>query len=125
MSRELRETVLELCGILDDRKAEDIVAVDVADKTIIAEWFIICSGTSMAHVKALCDEVDEKYPENELTLKRIEGYDSARWIVMDFGSILIHICDPEEREYYKMERLWIDSPEACINYSHDIEARLI
>ena len=91
MSRELRETVLELCGILDDRKAEDIVAVDVADKTIIAEWFIICSGTSMAHVKALCDEVDEKYPENELTLKRIEGYDSARWIVMDFVSILIHI----------------------------------
>ena len=122
MSRELRETVLELCGILDDRKAEDIVAVDVADKTIIAEWFIICSGTSMAHVKALCDELDEKYPEMGLDLRRKEGYAEGRWIVMDFGNILVHIFHPDERKYYNMERLWIDSPESIIDYSRIADA---
>ncbi|MDO4568640.1 MAG: ribosome silencing factor [Clostridia bacterium] len=117
MSKDLREVVLSLCGILDDRKAEDIIAIDVADKTIIAEWFIVCSGTSMAHVRALADEVDERFPREELTLKRIDGYSAGRWVVMDFGSILVHIFYPEEREYYNIERLWLGAPESYINYS--------
>ena len=82
---EEREQVIKLLDILDNKKATDIIAIDVADKTIVADWFVICSGTSVIQVKAICDEVLEKYPEAGLTLRRNEGYTEGRWIVLDFG----------------------------------------
>lgn len=117
---DTREQVLSICELLDKKKAEDIVAIHVGDKTIIAEWFIICSGHSAAQVKALCDELDEKYGGLGLDLRRKEGYAEGRWIVLDFANILVHIFHPEERQYYNMERLWIDTPDACINYSAEV-----
>ena len=113
---EERERVLKLLTVLDDKKAIDIVAVDVADKTIIADWFVICSGASPLQVKAICDEVCDKAPELELTLRRKEGYNEGRWIVLDFGYILLHIFHPDEREYYNIERLWIDGTTELIRY---------
>ena len=117
MNENVKEQVLELCRVLYDKKAMDIVAIDVADKTIIAEWFVICSGRAVPQVKALCDEVDEKAVELGLEIRRKEGYAEGRWIVMDFANILLHIFHPDERKYYNMERLWMDDPESCIDYS--------
>lgn len=102
----IKEQAEKIVKILEDKKAEDIELIYVADKTIISDWFIICSGRSVPHVKALCDEVDEKTKEFGLAKKRIEGYNDARWVVMDYGTILVHIFHPEEREYYKLGRLW-------------------
>ena len=112
-----KEQVLDLCKILSDKKAADIIAIDVADKTIIAEWFIICSGRSVPHVKTLCDAVEEKCGELNLEVRRKEGYSDGRWIVLYFAHILVHIFHPDERQYYNMERLWIDEPESYIDYS--------
>lgn len=112
-----KEQVLDLCKILSDKKAVDIIAIDVADKTIIAEWFIICSGRSVPHVKTLCDAVEEKCGELNLEVRRKEGYSDGRWIVLDFAHILVHIFHPDERQYYNIERLWIDEPESYIDYS--------
>ena len=112
-----KEQVLDLCKILSDKKAADIIAIDVADKTIIAEWFIICSGRSVPHVKTLCDAVEEKCGELNLEVRRKEGYSDGRWIVLDFAHILVHIFHPDERQYYNLERLWIDEPESYIDYS--------
>lgn len=114
---EIREQVLALCEVLDNKKALDILAVNVADKTIIADWFIIASGRSTTQVKALCDELEEKAAERGLIARRKEGYQEGRWIVVDFGTILVHLFHPEEREYYNLERLWVDDPQHCINYS--------
>lgn len=114
---ELKEQVLELCKLLDDKKALDIVAINVADKTIIADWFVICSGRVPAQVKALADELEEKAPELGLELRRQEGYREGRWVVLDYASILVHIFIPDERKYYNMERLWMDDPEKAILYS--------
>ena len=122
MNDNTREQVLELCRVLYDKKGMDIVAIDVADKTIIADWFVICSGRAVPQVKALCDEVDEKAEALGLTVCRKEGYAEGRWIVMDFANILLHIFHPDERKYYNMERLWMDDPESCINYSRDQDA---
>ena len=122
MNDNTREQVLELCRVLYDKKGMDIVAIDVADKTIIADWFVICSGRAVPQVKALCDEVDEKAEALGLTVRRKEGYAEGRWIVMDFANILLHIFHPDERKYYNMERLWMDDPESCINYSRDQDA---
>ncbi|MBR0135403.1 MAG: ribosome silencing factor [Clostridia bacterium] len=107
---------MKLLGILDDKKALDIIAIDVADKTIIADWFVICSGASVIQVKAICDEVLEKYEEIGLRLKRKEGYTEGRWIVLDFGYVLLHIFYPEEREYYNIERLWTDGATEVVRY---------
>ncbi|MEA5059037.1 MAG: ribosome silencing factor [Clostridia bacterium] len=111
----MKEKVLGLCKILDDKKAVDIKAIYVADKTILAEWFVVCSGRSSVQVKTLCDELEEKGPELGFMVRRKEGYNEGRWIVLDFGDILAHIFHPEEREYYHLERLWEDG--GCIDYS--------
>ncbi len=116
---DIRTQVLDICGVLDNKKAEDIIAVHVGDKTIIADWFVIASGRSTTQVKALCDELEEKCAEKGMIARRKEGYQEGRWIVVDYGTILVHIFHPEEREYYKLERLWVDDPQNCINYSKE------
>ena len=105
---ELRQIVGKLLDAADEKKANDVIAVHVGDKTIIADWFIFMSGTSAIHVKALCDELEDRAAELGLVVRRKEGYHEGRWIVLDFSSVLMHIFHPEEREYYNVERLWID-----------------
>ena len=119
MRAEEKAQVMRLLHILDDKKASDIIAIDVADKTIVADWFVICSGSSVIQVKAICDEVLEKYPEAGLTLRRKEGYTEGRWIVLDFGYVLLHIFYPEERAYYNIERLWTDGAAEVIRFPLD------
>lgn len=104
----IREQAEALKKLLDDKKAEDTVLLHVADRTIIADYFVITSGRSSTHVKALADEVEDSLKDLGLELRRIEGYNEGRWIVMDFASILLHIFCPDERKYYNMERLWSD-----------------
>ena len=113
---EERANVMKLLEVLDNKKALDIIAIDVADKTIVADWFVICSGSSVIQTKAICDEVLEKYEEAGLTLRRKEGYTEGRWIVLDFGYVLLHIFYPEEREYYNIERLWTDGASEVVRY---------
>lgn len=117
MDEALKEKVLGICKILDDKKASDIMALYVADKTIVADWFVICSGRAVPHVKTLCDEVQEKAPALGLIERRREGYSDGRWIVLDFSDVLVHIFQPDERAYYNMERLWMDAKDGYINYS--------
>lgn len=116
MDIAIKENVLKICKLLDEKKAEEIIAVYVADKTIIADWFIICSGRSNAHVKALCDELSEKFPEG-MELRRTEGYQESRWVVLDFATVLVHVFHPEERKYYNLERLWTGTLDEVIDYS--------
>lgn len=118
---EIKKQVLAICDTLSNKKALDIVAIHVADKTIIADWFVIASGRSSQQVKALCDELEERAAEQGAQIKRKEGYAEGRWIVLDYSSILVHLFVPEERQYYNMERLWIDEngeqSEGVIKYS--------
>lgn len=124
MNESIKQKALGVCEILYNKKALDIVAIHVADKTIVADWFIICSGRAVQQVKALSDEVDHKASELGLTLRRSEGYGEGKWIVLDYADILVHIFYPEERKYYNMERLW-DESDSAIHYSQmkDEEAR--
>lgn len=113
----IRQQAMMICDALYNKKAQDIMAIHVGDRTIIADWFVVCSGRATAQVKALCDEIEEKAEGMGLSVRRIEGYSEGRWIVIDFGSILVHIFYPEEREYYNMERLWVDDPRGFVDYS--------
>lgn len=112
LEQQLRAEVLAAVKTImkagDDKKAVDIVAVRVADKTIVADWFVFMSGTSAIHTKSVCDEIEDNAKQTGLNLLRREGYNEGRWIVLDYANILVHIFHPEEREYYNVERLWMD-----------------
>ena len=119
IQEQLREAVRTIMKAAQAKKAEDIVAVRVTDKTIIADWFVFMSGTSALHVKAICDEIEEKAESARIVLRRREGYADGRWIVLDYSSILVHIFHPEEREYYNVERLWIDETTEVLKPEED------
>lgn len=98
----------EIIATLEDKKAKDLRIIDIHDLTPIASYFIICSGTSTTHIKALADEVEFKLKEKGVAPLRREGYNSARWILLDYGDIVLHIFHEEDREFYNLERLWQD-----------------
>lgn len=104
-SNVLTEKIVEA---LKDKKAKDVKSIDISEITVIADYFIICSGTSTTHIKALADEVEAKMEEMNVEMLRKEGYNSARWILLDFNSAVVHIFHEEDREFYNLERLWAD-----------------
>jgi ribosome-associated protein len=120
LNESIKQKALGICEVLYNKKAIDIVAIHVADKTIVADWFVICSGRAVQQVKALADELDEKASGLGLTIRRSEGYSEGKWIVLDYADILVHIFYPEERKYYNMERLW-DESDRAIRYSQQKE----
>lgn len=98
-----------IANILDDKKANNIIALNVSGMTVVCEYMVIASGRSVPHVKALYDAVYEELNEQlSLTPRRSEGVNEGHWIVMDYGGIVVHIFHPEERAYYNLERLWSD-----------------
>ena len=101
--------VEKVTEILKGKKAENIEIMDVANLTLLTDYFVICTGTSAIHIKALADEVVLKLKELSIIIDHLEGYESARWILMDYGNVIIHIFQKEERNFYDLERLWSDT----------------
>ena len=93
----------------DGRQAEGITVLDVQEQTTVAEYFMICSGNSTPQIKAISGEIEKKLKEEGVMPLHVEGYVAANWILMDYGSIVIHIFHKEMREFYNLERLWQDS----------------
>ena len=91
---------------LEDKKAIDIKTVDIKEKTTIADYFVIASGTSSTHIKALADNVEEELKKENIYPNKIEGYNTAAWILMDYGDVVVHLFTQAERENYKLEDLW-------------------
>ena len=92
---------------LNAKKGVDIEVIDVSGLTNIADWFILASGTSNIHVKTLVDEVEEQLKQEQgIDPKRVEGYPTAQWILMDYGDVIVHVFHPEAREFYSLERLY-------------------
>lgn len=92
---------------LNAKKGTDIELLDVSELTNIADWFVLASGTSNIHVKSLVDEVEALIKEEcGVAPKRVEGYPTAQWILMDYGDVLVHVFHPEAREFYSLERLY-------------------
>jgi len=94
----------------DDKRAEDILALNMKGISLIADYFIICHGNSDKQVQAIAREMKEKAQEKGYDVKRIEGFDEARWVLIDLGDVVAHVFHREERSYYNLERLWGDAP---------------
>lgn len=91
---------------LEDKKAIDMVVMDLRGKTLIADFFIVCTGTSKIHCRALADGLLETMKHNGIKGVRSEGYEQGTWILLDYGDVVVHIFAQEEREHYNLEDLW-------------------
>ena len=93
---------------LEDKKAEDIKVIDISEVSVIADYFIIAGGSNRSQIQALCDNVEEKLGRAGFPARQTEGYDTANWVLLDFGDVIVHIFDKENRLLYDLERIWRD-----------------
>lgn len=100
---ELAHRIVEIAS---DKKGSDIVMLRTAELTTMADFFVICSGRSDRQVQALAGAIVDELRDDGIRPLGIEGKASARWVLLDFGSVIVHVFAPEEREYYGLERLW-------------------
>lgn len=93
------------------KKAVDIVALDVSRLTFITDCFVICSGLNKRQLQSIANDIEEKLAALDVHKVGIEGYSDARWILLDFGDVLVHLFDKETRAFYDLELLWGDAPK--------------
>ena len=100
---------------LDEKKGEDIRVIDISGISVIGDYFVITNGTSDSQVRALVDNVEEKMHKAGYELKEQEGNNSGTWVLLDYGDIIIHIFDRENRPFYNLERIWSDGKDVEMN----------
>ena len=103
-----KDTVLRLAKLLYDRKAQDIVALNVSHLTVLCDYMVIASGRSDHQVASMSDIVDEMMAGDGFVLRRSEGRREGRWVVLDYGSVIVHLFHRDERAFYGLDRLWND-----------------
>ncbi len=100
---ELKQTVIKT---LDTNKAQDIITIDLKNKSSMADYMIIASGTSSRHIQSLSEQVLEKLKDNGIRESKIEGKDSTEWKLVDGIDLIVHIFHPEKRKFYELEKMW-------------------
>ena len=107
-SKELAMLAIEAAS---DKKAEDIVALDVSQLLVVTEYFVIATGRTNIQVRAIADEVEEQLREkySEKPIGR-EGAGEDKWVLLDYGDLVVHVFQPAERDFYRLEKLWSDAP---------------
>ena len=92
-----------------DKKASDVLLLDIREVTTIADYFVICSGNSGRQIQAIADAIDEELAKQGARVLNREGVADSGWVLLDFGDVIVHIFGPKEREYYHLERLWSEA----------------
>ena len=105
---ESKKMALLAVEALEDKKAEDITIIDISEVSVLADYFIIADGNNKNQVQAMVDNVQEELFKAGYEMKQMEGYREGNWILLDFGDIIIHIFDKENRLFYDLERIWRD-----------------
>jgi len=106
---DLLQSVKNLAGALDEKFGKDIVVLDIGKISVIADYFVITTGGNPNQIRALAEAAEESLLKQEIHARHIEGLQSANWVLMDFGDIVVHIFDTESRNFYNLERVWGDA----------------
>ena len=104
-AKEMAKLAMEA---LEEKKAEDISVIDISRVSVLADFFLIASGNNRNQVQALADNVEEKRGRAGVSPRQVEGYNTANWVLMDYGDIIVHVFDRENRLFYDLERIWRD-----------------
>jgi ribosome-associated protein len=110
-----KERAIKAAEAALDKKAADTVILELKDLTVIADYFVICSGDSTTQVKAIAENVEKKLKEDGIKPIGIEGNSSSLWILMDYGDVVVHVFENETRMYYELEKFWLDAPRIKID----------
>lgn len=110
MTSDSQTIALAAAQAAADKKAEDIRILDLRKISSFADYFVICSGTSEPHLKAIGSEVREKLRETHGLTAHADGFPASQWIVLDYAGVLVHIFQPDKRAFYDLESLWRDAP---------------
>ena len=102
--------------VLDAKKADQLRVIRITDISSLGDYFVIASGTSSTHVRALSDEVEMKLKELDVPPLRVEGYRSNSWIILDYDDVVVHIFTPDAREFFDLDRLWEDGEEVKLEF---------
>lgn len=112
---DAKELVKHTCEALLERKGHDIEVLHIEQLTTLTEYFVICSATSTTQVKALADNVEFQLKKDHGILPHhVEGFESSSWILLDYGSMLVHVFLPETRDFYRLENLWKDGEKISL-----------
>lgn len=112
ISTEMANRAVEL---LKSKKGRDIRMLDIHELTTIADYFIIATGNSTTQVQAMSDELEEKMDLAGYEMHHKEGFRNGRWVLLDYGNIIIHLFHDEERQFYNLERLWVDAKTILVD----------
>jgi len=113
------ELAKEIYDILDAKKGRDIKLLHVEKKTVIADYFVLCTGNSSTQVKALADEVDYKTTLRGRAPTNVEGRDNVAWIILDYDNVIVHVFSREAREYYNLDKLYSGTTEVARDDSEE------
>lgn len=105
---EYQDLAIRICNILDENKATDINLIDITKASNVADYFVVATGVSRVQVRALMEEIERQLEADGIFVLRRDGVGDGRWVVLDYGIILVHIFTADLREYYHVEKLWID-----------------
>ena len=106
-SQEILELVVKAA---DSKRAEDIVALDVQKVSLLADYFVICSGNNERQINAIVDDIIEQEQKAQVEVKRVVGKDGGKWILIDLSDVIVHVFSSSERSFYNLEKLWSDAP---------------
>ena len=106
---DIEEKVRLICAAAEDIKARDIVALDVRGQTIVSDFFVVCSGTSITHIQSIAEGVKDRLREGAKMRARPEGDAQSYWMILDYSDVILHIFSDETREFYDLESLWSDA----------------
>lgn len=103
-----KEIALKAATVLSNKKAIDIVVIDITMKSSFADYLVVASGNTERQVNALTEEVEDQFAKEGILLKSIEGKNNSGWVLMDFGDVIVNVFSPEQRERYHIEKIWSD-----------------
>lgn len=106
---EPKEIAVFATNTLDNKKGLDVKLLEVTEITVLADFFVIATATSSTHLQALCDELEFKLKEKSVMPHHVEGHKAGGWVLLDYGSVIVHVFTQEAREFYALERLWNDA----------------
>lgn len=123
MAKRIKYLAKKLIKFALEKKAEDVVLLDLRKISPVADFFIICSGTSDVQVRAILENILEQCEKNKIDIYHVEGEESLRWVLIDLVDVVLHIFQPEVRRYYQLERLWGDAPKETYSTENEGVAR--
>ena len=110
-----KEMVKVMVAALQDKKAEDIRIIDISNVSVLADYFVIANGNNPNQIQAMVDNVEEQMYKSGFDDPKVEGYNSASWILLDYHDVILHVFSEEDRAFYNIERIWRDGKEIDVN----------